>query len=363
MFTGADLVAILPAVRARLAEDLAHADPAVQAIQISKQLSGGSNAIYPADFPSPSALHTSVGVQQRIAPDFVVSADLAYRHFVHTAREGLVPLDLNHFNSTRQPVIPKCTGDQANDPRAICSLGPINVMGAPGRATYKGLLLRAEKRFAHGFQALGSYAYSSNTGTSFRNGFNLDNWLQNTGPTDFDYTHLANLAVVAHLPRGIELGLNFSYSSAPPLSAYLGGVDFNGDGTMGDLLPGTTVNGFNRGLARSDLDPLVSQFNSAYALTKDAQGTKIPRILSPGTYGLGDDAHSLDLRLSRSFVFRERGRLSLIGEVFNVYNNANLTGYSGDLTSTAFGQPTSRSTQVFGSGGPRAFQLALRVGF
>jgi len=80
-------------------------------------------------------------------------------------------------------------------------------------------------------------------------------------------------------------------------------------------------------------------------------------------YALDDNFHSLDLRLSRSFLFRERWRLSIIGEVFNLYNTANLTGYSGDLTSAAFGQPTSRATQVFGSGGPRAFQLAMRITF
>lgn len=55
--------------------------------------------------------------------------------------------------------------------------------------------------------------------------------------------------------------------------------------------------------------------------------------------------------------------MSLIGEVFNLYNKANLSGYSGDLTSATFGQPTSRTTQAFGSGGPRAFQLAMRVSF
>jgi hypothetical protein len=55
--------------------------------------------------------------------------------------------------------------------------------------------------------------------------------------------------------------------------------------------------------------------------------------------------------------------LSLIGEVFNSYNKANLSGYSGDLTGAAFGQPTSRATQVFGSGGPRSFQLAACVSF
>ena len=48
----------------------------------------------------------------------------------------------------------------------------------------------------------------------------------------------------------------------------------------------------------------------------------------------------------------------LLGEVFNVLNVANLTGHSGNLVQTsAFGQPTNRVTQLFGSGGPRAFQV------
>jgi hypothetical protein len=55
--------------------------------------------------------------------------------------------------------------------------------------------------------------------------------------------------------------------------------------------------------------------------------------------------------------------VSLIGEVFNAYNAANLSGHSGNLTSVAFGQPAARFTQVFGSGGPRAFQLGARVSF
>jgi hypothetical protein len=362
-FTGADLMAILPSIRVSLAQGLANADPTVQAIQVNKQLSGASNGLYPADFPSPSALHTSLGVQRQIARDFVLNADFVYRHFVHTAREGLVPLDLNHFNSIRGPVIPKCIGAQASDPWAICSRGPIQIMEAPGRATYKGLLLRAEKRFSHGFQALGSYAYSSNTGTSFRNGFNLDNWLQNTGPTDFDYTQIANLAGMAQLPWRFELGLNFSYSSSPPFSAYVGGIDFNGDGTTDDLLPGTTVNAFNRGLGHAELARLVAQFNPIYAGTNDSQGRAIPRLTLPAHYGFGDNFNALDLRMSRSLVFRERWHLSVMGEVFNLYNKANLSNYIGDLTSPSFGQPTSRVTQVFGSGGPRSFQLAARVSF
>jgi hypothetical protein len=141
------------------------------------------------------------------------------------------------------------------------------------------------------------------------------------------------------------------------------GTDFNGDGTTGDLLPGTVLGQFNRGLGKADLARLVAQFNQTYALTKDAQGRTIPRITLPNSYALDHNFQALDLRLSRTFVFRERWRLSLIGEVFNLYNAANLSGYSTDLTNPAFGQPNARFTQLFGSGGPRAFQLAGRVSF
>jgi hypothetical protein len=50
--------------------------------------------------------------------------------------------------------------------------------------------------------------------------------------------------------------------------------------------------------------------------------------------------------------------------VFNLFNTANLMGYSGNLLSPAlFGQPGGRFTQVFGSGGPRAFQFGARASF
>jgi hypothetical protein len=358
LFTGADLVSILPAIRSGLVQGLANADPAVQAIQFTKSSKTG---VFPSDFKTSSALHASIGVQREIARDFVLSADFAYRQFWHLTLGGAV--DLNHFNSIRGPTISRCDDSQRNDPQAICSLGPINVQEWEGRATYRGLLLRADKRFSHRFQMLASYAYSSNTGTNNGPGFNLDNWPQNAGPLPSDFTQMLNVAGAAELPRGFKLGLNFSFSSAPPFSAYLSGIDFNGDGTQGDLLPGTTVDAFNRGMGRSNLEELVAQFNTTRGGTKDAAGRLVPRLALPSHYGLGDNLQSLDLRLTRSFVFQERWRLLIIGEVFNLYNAANLNGFSGDLTSAGFGQPTGRATQIFGSGGPRAFQLAIKFAF
>jgi hypothetical protein len=81
--------------------------------------------------------------------------------------------------------------------------------------------------------------------------------------------------------------------------------------------------------------------------------------------------------VTRVIRIRENLRLNLIAEGFNIFNVANLTGFSGTLdqwvrpTATApgrnpdfnFGQPTGRVNPIFGSGGPRAFQLAARLAF
>jgi hypothetical protein len=373
-FTGADLMTILPAVRAGLTSSLANADPSSRTIEVTKQAPGG---LYPAYLPNWSAQHVSAGIQREILSTFVVTADFVYRHFIHGGL-GAGGVDLNHFNSVRGPIIPRCAGAQASDPRAICSTGPINVYQATSNQTYKGLLVRADKRFSHRFETLASYAFSSNVGTPGTGGntaagatsgpgLDLDNWHQKPRPLITDYTHIANLAGVGRLPYGLEVGLNWSYSSAPAFSATVGsgatGIDFNGDGTTGDLLPGTTAGSFNRDLGRADLVRLVDQFNQTYAGKGDSHSRPIPRINLPTSYSFDHGFQSLDVRLTRTFVIRERWKMSLIGEVFNLYNAANLSGYSGDLTSPAFGQPTARFTQTFGSGGPRAFQLAMRFRF
>ena len=95
-----------------------------------------------------------------------------------------------------------------------------------------------------------------------------------------------NLAGVVQLPWRFELGFNFSYASAPPFSAFVGGSDFNGDGTTDDLLPGTTVNAFNRGLGRAELESLVAQFNQTIADTLTAKGHAFPGCTLPSVTGL-----------------------------------------------------------------------------
>jgi hypothetical protein len=360
-FTGADVMAILPSTRADLLRTLTEANRGVAQIQISKQTAA---AIFPEHVASPSAVHVNGGVQRQLGQGTVVSVDLVYRRFVDVP-QNTGALDLNHYNRPGNiAVIPRCSNAiDALDAQAMCSRGSILVYKAPFWFDYKGVLVRAERRVSSGLQLLGSYAYSRSAGTNTGAGFDLDDWLANRGPTATDLRHVANVAGMLTLPHGLELGFNFSYASAPPFSAFVRQIDFNGDGTFGDLLPGTTVNAFNRGMNRADLARLVDEFNTSVAGRTDAQGRRIPALVLPPSYAFGDNFHTLDLRLTRWFSLGSRTRLALIAEVFNAYDAMNLSGHSGDLTSTGFGQPTSRGTQVFGSGGPRSFQVAARLNF
>ena len=61
-------------------------------------------------------------------------------------------------------------------------------------------------------------------------------------------------------------------------------------------------------------------------------------------------------------------KLAIFGEVFNLFNYANMGGQSYTLDSVTsgsigFGIPTTLAGQQFGSGGSRAFQVGSRFTF
>jgi len=155
-----------------------------------------------------------------------------------------------------------------------------------------------------------------------------------------------------------------TFLSKPPFRAQISGLDLNGDGTINDLLPGTKWNELNRGLGKADLRRLVDDYNRSLAGNRTPTGQVIPRITLPADFEFGDNFFSTDIRLGKIIRLRDRYELNAFGEVFNLLNIANLTGHSTDLLqSSAFGQPANRATQAFGSGGPRAFQIAARFSF
>jgi hypothetical protein len=85
----------------------------------------------------------------------------------------------------------------------------------------------------------------------------------------------------------------------------------------------------------------------------------------------GDDFNSFDMRITRTFHFKEPHSLQAVAEVFNLFNitnirgttNRNFSGFSNTIDSLTFNQPLETAGKFFGAGGPRAFQFALRYTF
>jgi len=228
-------------------------------------------------------------------------------------------------------------------------------------------LVRADKRFSHRYQVGVSYSLQSDQNVYGIQKLdtpitNLNNWLQNVGPSS--PRHLLNISGIVEITGGVQLSFISSFNSRQPFQPLVTGADFHGTGVDQFLVPGSGTNQFNFGLGKSDLVRLVDQYNQTYAGKPGPNPAQtFPRVTLPSQYELGDRFFSQDLRVTKRFRYKERAEWQIFGEVFNLLNTANLSGYADSLLGPGFGLPTARFSSIFGTGGPRAFQVGTRLSF
>ncbi len=352
-------------------------------ILLSKQATA-LGALFPREFPTTQVQHFNIGVQRELIGGLVAQADFVYRHTIHATPAGFAnffgaSVDYNKFFSVAGPVIPACTPAQANDPAAQCSNGPVNFWWPGATAEYKALLVKVDKRYSNRYQFRVSYALQDSQSV-LDVSQDLNNFFATYGPNQ--PRHNLNVSGIVDLPWNFQVSLLSSFQSRPPVAPIIVGVNNAGTDiqtTAYTPLLGILGQGYSAFLGRGELQSLVDRYNSLVAgtLTPAGQAGRVanqryPGIALPASYQLGDVFSSQDLRVTKTFRFRERVDLRLIGEVFNLFNisnvenfNFNLAGPPGPtvLPNPAFGLPNQRIGQTFGSGGPRAFQFAARLSF
>ena len=372
----------LPGLEAKLAPTPPSSGPySVSGIDVAKQ----GIEIYPSKFPLLRSYQSSIGVQRELPGGMVLSADWARREGINT---NLGEVDLNHYARTADglsPVIPVCTPSQYYVAGQECSTGSITMWLPEGRSVYDGLLVKLQKRFAHRYQFQASYALQKLLTENA--GVDVLNYFAGYGPTLPSQNF--NIAGTVNLPWGFVISLNSSMISRAPVMPTVNNIDFNGSGNTGpplsELVPDLGYNCFNSGCGKSQLQQAVVYYNENVAGKKALNGQTAPYLVLPPNYGLGQPIISQDMRITKQFTYRERYRLAVFGEFFNILNVANLqiSNYQLDPANTAlpgfavsngvvtpgtgqtyaFGQPASRVGQVFGSGGPRAIQVGARFSF
>jgi hypothetical protein len=386
-----DMLAIAPAVRADV-ESRAFNCSLPTSVECFHAASG---PLFSTEFQIPYSLQYSIGFQKELFWNMVLQADFNYRKGVHE----VIVYDANFNDSV----------DRNGNPTPRFPSIDFSVPYADSSAysVYKALLLRLDRRFSNGFQLTGSYAFSrlENFGgdalglgsvISDRNDFTKE-----FGPGGLDRSHRLVVSSIWELPffktssnafkkqvlGGWTVSLISQAFSGLPFSAILpDAVDLTGTGSFFSYLPGVGAGQVGRKISSlSELNAAIRNYNAninSFAarieggVPVDPYGTPLRTLaeLPAGTRIGGDSIISQDLRLTKSFRWKESMRIDFITEVFNLFNIANLTDVADttipaaeDAATPGFEfttyRPTQRTTNIFGTGGPRAFQFAVKFTF
>ena len=177
-------------------------------------------------------------------------------------------------------------------PCGVCAFPGINsavgqneMLFPIGRSVYHGLLVSLKSNLNHpvpGVRRLNlitSYTLSRYKApvldTDFvNNATDFNNPLAFYGPSGLDRTHQLSVGAVADFPGATRLALTTHWATAAPVTLTLpqagtpGEIfrtDITGDGTIGDVAPGTNIGSFGRSITASTLKNYISTYNSKFA--------------------------------------------------------------------------------------------------
>jgi len=404
-----------------------------------------SGAILDPNYKSPYAAQINIGVQRQIKSGLVLTVDYLMNRGVHfnmqvdrnrigaanTLNAGLaqnaISATLNDFGCTTIDCVIGAGGtidDFAfngleGDCAALdgCAFGgnnpnfrQMNVLEPVAVSRYQALQVQLTGRlgtwgaFRNVTTNVGYALSRFNTSAADQDFLSLpannDVPTQFYGPGGEDRLHQLGASLIMDLPAHFRLATSTYFRTNQASSVFLAAnglssdiftSDLNGDGTVGDPLPGTNRGSFGRDFGPSGLNKAIAKYDATFAgqLTPAGQALVNAGLFSPDQLTqLGAVAqfvdqvpsdqknnplfYTTDVRLS--WIWKVRERLSIEPEVdcFNVFNRMNAEG---PLDGTLSGAPGTIShtpnyfTRVgagsgsFSSGQPRAFQFGIRVSF
>jgi hypothetical protein len=336
----------------------------------------------------------TLGLQQQLSQNWVLSAD-----GIHDFGQRFILGRLLRSTTSTSPfiscpngfdpceVVDPRSGDSVascftSSPGASCQ--QVTDIESAAKSWYDALLVSLQKRptggpnFRWGFNVnytlSKTFNYSNDDQIPFNGSedavnlvFHSNNLQLEKGYAPTDERHRFVFFGSFEVPWNLTISPIWTYSSHLPMDSLVP--------ALSSRLPILRRNALGRDISNgAELNTAIDLWNSLPACNGVNQvpchSGAILNHINPNLK-FGDDFNSLDLRLTKTWSFREQNKLQFIAEVFNLgnitnirgFNNNNYSGFLNDITSPEFNKPLSTAGKFFGSGGPRAFQFALRYAF
>ncbi|MGA9391338.1 MAG: carboxypeptidase-like regulatory domain-containing protein [Candidatus Sulfotelmatobacter sp.] len=329
---------------------------------------------------------------------------------------------------------------QPGSPGPVGGVGGNQMLFPIGRSVYNGLQTSLKQDVRDPFKgiryvnlqvsyALSKYISQAIDGDFVNSAWDYDDPGKYIGPNGLDRTHQISFGGTMEFPARFRVSVIGHFYSALPQTLTLaptgtpGGIfvtAVNGDGTgdgygpngtngsLGGILPGTNLGSFGRGVNGSNINNLISHYNSTYAGNPTPAGTALINaglftqiqlrqlgavmpVVNPAPPDEANNGWLRDFDTSLNWTYKVKERLELQPGVsfFNVMNFANFdapkntlsgvlslagqpglpaqTPVVGTVNGTSGTQPNSLrlglGSGVFGLGSPRVMEFSLKFNF
>jgi len=320
----------------------------------------GLNQVTPGSFPlfgqwvdprlqMPYQMQTNAGWSHQLTTDTVISfdyvnslgRDLNYRLRLNQILPGSTVRQISSVLSS--PLSPNSSAD-----RPAVSLGESKynalIIGLHRRLS-KGLDVNAGYTLSSGVSNIGNASDELNT-SNVQNPQNPISDPRQIGPNvTTDARHRINISAVIELPYGFRVAPFYLFRSALPVNL-VDGRDLNHDGDAVDIP--------SEAFAVDSFDPTT--------------GKTTYKDLGPCTTincGRGMAQQQLNLRVSKVFHIAGRANIEAIGEVFNLFNTINPSGFRArvNVPTTGLADPNLLQPTTFSGDAQRPEQRVGQIGF
>ncbi len=326
-----------------------------------------SPRIISPDYKNPYTWQSSIGFQKQI--NTVTGFEMDLTHFNEYRDTRTIDPNLLYNPATGYNMNPAAVNGVAQRPNTAYT--QIAYFVSNGRRDQTQLSMALNRRFRNNFQAGATYTYMFSMNDDGTIGYtapgqnNQFDYLDGEYATSTDYqAHTVRLHGLYRAPWGISTAVSYFYGSGSRYAANISAAVYGKPGTnrLNLTAAGAPTNAIvipaTATLANGDVIDIASRFHDVSTIPS---GYTIARNALQGL-----PLHKVDLRLTKDFQVVGSMKVSLIGEVYNLFNHHNYGSYNTSLSATApattalFGQPQQNAGNAYV---PREGQLAFRVSF